>query len=68
MVHPVSEMFFNQWRLAVAISKLCKRVADHSHFLGAAQIVGTSIKVGIKIFSIVKGLGLVAGLCRGCGL
>lgn len=53
VVQPVSDIFFNQERLAVAIRRLWRRVVGHSHFLGAAQAVGSSIKVGTRIFSIV---------------
>lgn len=40
----------------------------HSHFGEVIQIVGNSIIVGIKIFSIVVGLGLVGDLFHGFGL
>ena len=36
-----------------------------SHFLWASQIVGKSISVGRRIFSIVGGLGFEGGLCYG---
>lgn len=66
--HPVSDIFFNHDRLAVAITRLCSNVVGHSHFLGVSQVVGTSIKVGIRIFSIVTGLGLEGGRYHGCEL
>lgn len=50
------------------MAKLCTVAVVHSHFEGDNQIVGNSMIVGIKIFSIVVGLGLVGGLFRGCGL
>lgn len=40
----------------------------HSHFGEVVQIVGNSMIVGIRIFSIVGGLGLVGGLFHGFGL
>ena len=49
----MSDRFLSQSRLAKAIIKLWDRVVGHSHFAGDNQAVGTSIKVGIKIFSIV---------------
>lgn len=55
VVHPVSDMFLNQQRLAVAIKRLCSRVVGQSHFFGAIQVVGISISVGIKIFNIAGG-------------
>jgi hypothetical protein len=39
----------------------------HSHFAGVSQAVGTSISVGIRIFSIVGGLGFVGDRSRGFG-
>lgn len=64
---PVSVKFSSQVRLANAITRLCARVAGHSHLAGTAQAVGTSISVGIKIFSIAGGSGFVVGLFRGYG-
>lgn len=55
VAQPVSDMFFSHDRLAVAIKRLWRRVVGHSHFLGTAQAVGRSIKVGMRIFSIVGG-------------
>lgn len=55
MLHPVSDIFFNQDRLAVAIKRLWRRVVGHSHFLGATHVTGISIRVGTRIFSIVGG-------------
>lgn len=53
--HPVSERFFNHERLATAMTRLCRSVVGHNHLAGASHVVGTSISVGIKIFSIVEG-------------
>lgn len=39
----------------MAIKRLWRRVVGHSHFLGAAHVTGISIKVGMRIFSIVEG-------------
>lgn len=44
--------------------KLWAMEVGHSHLGGVNQIVGTSIIVGIRIFSIVGGLGFGVGLCR----
>lgn len=41
-------------------------VAGQSHLEGSSQVVGTSINVGMRIFSIVGGLGFVSGQFRGC--
>lgn len=60
-------MFFNQDRLINAMIRLWARVVGHSHFLGVAQVVGISIKVGISSFNIVGGLGFEGGRCRVCG-
>lgn len=46
--------------------RLCARVVGQSHLAGANQAVGISIRVGIKIFSIVKGLGFGGDQCREC--
>lgn len=54
---PVSTMFFNQIRLAKAITRLWDSVKGQSHLGGASHVVGISINVGIKIFSIVADLG-----------
>lgn len=40
---------------------------DQRCLVGMAQIVGTSIIVGRRIFSIVEDLGFGVGLSRGCG-
>lgn len=34
--------------------KLWAKVVGHSHLAGVNQVVGTSMRVGIKIFSIVE--------------
>jgi len=54
-VQPVSDRLSSQVRLASAIMRLWARVVGHSHFAGTIQVVGTSISVGIRIFSIVVG-------------
>lgn len=51
----MSERFLSQDRLAKAIIKLWARVVGHSHLAGDSQAVGTSMRVGIKIFSIGVG-------------
>ena len=53
MDHPVSDMLLNQVRLMRATIKLCPRVVAHNHLVGVSQAVGISIRVGIRIFSIV---------------
>lgn len=63
-VHPDSVVLLSQDRLRTAINRLLARVVGQSHFDGASQVVGTSIIVGIRIFSIVGGLSFVDGLCR----
>lgn len=55
VVQPVSEFHFNQVRLTKAIRRLWAVELVHNHFAGDNQIVGNSITVGIKIFSIVGG-------------
>ena len=65
---PVSDVFFNQVRLASAMIRLWDRAADHNHLAGVSQAVGRSMRVGIKIFSIVGGLGFEGGLSHVCGL
>lgn len=42
-------------------------MVGHNHFAGASQVVGTSISVGMRIFSIVGGLGSVGGRSRESG-
>lgn len=54
-VQPVSDRFSNQVRLASAIIRLWAKAVGHNHFEGTIQVVGTSISVGIRIFSIVEG-------------
>ena len=51
---PVSMVFFNQERLNSAIIILWARVVGQSHLEGVNQVVGTSIRVGMRIFSIVE--------------
>lgn len=63
-VQPVSDMFLSQDRLMSAMIRLCARVVGHSHLAGVSQVVGTSISVGTKIFSIVVSLGFVDGRFR----
>lgn len=50
---PVSDGHFSQETLIRAIRRLCSVEVDQSHFGEVNQIVGNSIIVGIKIFSIV---------------
>ena len=57
-----------QVRLSNAIIKLCVVVYVHSHLGVESQIVGNSMMVGIRIFSIVVSLGLVGDLFHGSGL
>ena len=42
-------------------------MVGQSHLAGASQVVGTSIRVGIRIFSIVRGLSFGGGLFREFG-
>lgn len=49
---PVSERFSSQVRLARAMTRLWARVVGHNHFAEASQVVGMSIRVGTRIFSI----------------
>lgn len=51
--HPVSDVLINQERLANAIVRLWAREAGQSHLCGVSQIIGNSISVGMRIFSIV---------------
>merc|ERR1712035_236994 len=62
---PVSERFFSQVRLASAITRLCRSAVGHNHLAETSQVVGTSMRVGIRIFSIVEGLGFGGDRCRG---
>lgn len=50
---PVSDRLSSQVRLASAMIRLCARVEGHNHFGLTNQAVGTSMSVGIRIFSIV---------------
>lgn len=52
-------------KLASAMIRLCVSVEGHSHLGEENQVVGKSIRVGIIIFSIVKGLSFGDGLCHG---
>lgn len=61
VVHPDSVLLFSHERLNKAIKKLWARVVGQSHFGGVSQAVGMSIIEGIRIFSIVVGLGFVGG-------
>ena len=54
-VHPVSQGFFSQTRLIVAIRRLFMVVDCQNHLAGESQVVGISISVGIRIFNIVAG-------------
>lgn len=67
-VHPASEVFLNQVKLATAINKLCARVEGHNHFAGTNQVAKISIRVGIRIFNIARDLGFVGGQCHAFGL
>jgi len=53
--HPVSEACISQCRLIKAIIRPWAREEGHSHFGGASQMVGKSMSVGRRIFSIVGG-------------
>lgn len=55
LAHPVSARFFSHERLATAMTRLCRSVVGHNHLAGVSHVVGTSMSVGIKIFSIVEG-------------
>nr|WP_246010480.1 hypothetical protein [Bacillus yapensis] len=48
----------------MAMVKAWAVVVAQSHFGVASQVVGNSISVGIKIFSIVGGLDFGGDLCR----
>ena len=67
LAQPVSQGFFSHTRLSVAISRLLVVVTCQNHFLGESQVAGMSISVGIRIFSIVVGLGFVVDLSHGYG-
>jgi len=65
---PVSELFINQWRLISAMIRLWPRDEGHNHLGRDSQIVGNSIRVGRRTFSIGEGSGFAGGRCRACGL
>lgn len=65
---PVSDVFFSQVRLASAMTRLWERVVGHNHLAGVSQAVGRSIRVGIRIFSIVRGLRFEGDLSHVCEL
>ena len=52
---PVSDGFTNQCRLARATIRLWAREDDQTHLLGVSQMAGKSMRVGRRIFNIVKG-------------
>lgn len=52
---PVSDRFSSQARLASAMIRLWARVVGHNHLGDVNQVVGTSIRVGMRIFNIVEG-------------
>lgn len=56
---------FNQVKLIKEMIRLYERVVDQRCLAGVIQIVGTSIIVGRRIFSIVVDLGFGVGLFRG---
>lgn len=62
---PVSEAFFSQSRLMRAMIRLWQRVVGQSHLSLESQVVGNSISVGIRIFSIVGDLVIEVGRTRG---
>lgn len=64
---PVSEKFLSSVRLIKATIRLWRRVVDHSSLIGVSQMVGINIRVGIRIFSIVVGLGFGGDQSRGYG-
>lgn len=51
-VQPVSDIFFTQVRLNVAIRKLYDSVEDHNQDIFDNQVSGINISVGIRIFII----------------
>lgn len=67
-VHPVSEAFFSHSRLVRAIRRLLRSEEGHNHLGGVNHAARISMVVGIRIFSIVGGLGFVGDLIRGYGL
>lgn len=52
---PVSIVVFSQARLANAMSMLWAKVVGHNHLGEANHVVGTSMRVGMRIFNIVEG-------------
>lgn len=52
---PVSDVLFSQVKLMNAMIRLWARAVGQRVLEGASQVVGTSIIVGIKIFSIAEG-------------
>lgn len=52
---PVSPGLLSHKRLKIAIMRLCARAEGQMCLDGASQVVGMSIIVGIRIFSIVGG-------------
>lgn len=66
-VHPASADHLTQLRLMRAMIRLWRVVVVHSHLGEDNQIVGSSMVVGIRIFSIVRGLRLAGDPCRGFG-
>lgn len=64
----LSERFWSQVRLISAIKKLWAKVVGQSHLGFESQMVGASIRVGIRTFSIVTGLSFGSGRSRGFGL
>lgn len=59
--------FISNGRLASAIIKLWRVVVGQSHLAGTIQVTGTSMKVAIRISSIVTGSGFAGGRSRGYG-
>lgn len=57
-VQPTSVSHLSQVRLIAAIASPCVVAVVHSHFLFTSQVVGISMMVGIRTFSIVVDLGL----------
>lgn len=52
---PVSDKFASHVRLMNAMTRLWVRVMGHNHFEGVHHVTGTSISVGMRIFSIEGG-------------
>lgn len=57
-------MLANHVKLNTAMRRLWASVEGHSHFGFVNHVVGISIRVGIRIFSIVAGSGFGGGLSR----